>query len=436
MNKNLNKKTRRLIFATALLAAVLALIAIVKTATPEGDSSADSKTAKSDKVQSGDSRGSNEDSSVKMIVKEEMVDVRKYDIVTTADNLYMSVDEIAELINGSCQWNSESNRYLLNGMGTHIVIDMKNRKIVDSNNKSRSISIVGTEKYRKVSLIDAVEGLNCSIDKLYKTDCYWIRPSDYEVMPVEIAKKYESALGIKIDNYKSKYRVERIEFEEKNPDKKKPLEMKIVPEEKVAYLTFDDGPNENTPKILDALKKEGINATFFLLGKNIEGNEDIVKRIYEEGNAIGLHSMSHKAEIIYASPENFVKDMNEERKLIKSIIGIETSIIRPPYGSYPNLTEEFRDQLVAEGYRVWDWDVDSGDSKYLGIDADSIYSITTNQIPEDGPVVLLFHDKAASAEVLSGVVGELKKKGYTFDVITDDLYPVNFWNDTRVKEQK
>ncbi|WP_315671518.1 polysaccharide deacetylase family protein [Clostridium sp. 19966] len=81
-----------------------------------------------------------------------------------------------------------------------------------------------------------------------------------------------------------------------------PVAQPPVPKvKKVAYLTFDDGPSGNvTPKMLDTLKKYGIKATFFLIGKNTVGNEAVVKRIKAEGHVIGNHSYSHDAEF----PEN------------------------------------------------------------------------------------------------------------------------------------
>lgn len=83
-------------------------------------------------------------------------------------------------------------------------------------------------------------------------------------------------------------------------------------EEKIAYLTFDDGPNiQITPKVLDILKSENVKASFFVIGKNVEAYPEIVKRAYEEGNYIANHGYSHNNSILYKNSESFV---NEIRK--------------------------------------------------------------------------------------------------------------------------
>ena len=78
---------------------------------------------------------------------------------------------------------------------------------------------------------------------------------------------------------------------------------------KIAYLTFDDGPSEQTATVLDILKEEGIHATFFLVGEEITAEtEEIVKRMVEEGHTVGLHTYSHDYEFIYRSVDNFLSD--------------------------------------------------------------------------------------------------------------------------------
>ncbi len=81
-------------------------------------------------------------------------------------------------------------------------------------------------------------------------------------------------------------------------------------EEKITYLTFDDGPNtEVTPKILDILKSENVKASFFVIGKSVETHPEIVKRAYEEGYYIANHGYSHDNSVLYKSPESFVSEI-------------------------------------------------------------------------------------------------------------------------------
>ena len=96
---------------------------------------------------------------------------------------------------------------------------------------------------------------------------------------------------------------------------------------KTIYLTFDDGPaGKITTSILDVLKENQVHATFFLIGEQIKGQEDLVKRIYSEGHSIGLHSMTHKKNALYCSNEHFLKEMLETQKVISSIVPIEPKI--------------------------------------------------------------------------------------------------------------
>ena len=79
---------------------------------------------------------------------------------------------------------------------------------------------------------------------------------------------------------------------------------------KIIYLTFDDGPSYKvTNKVLDILKENEVKATFFLIGNQIKDKEDVVKRIYEEGNSIGLHTYTHNFKKIYCDEDKFIQEM-------------------------------------------------------------------------------------------------------------------------------
>ena len=108
-------------------------------------------------------------------------------------------------------------------------------------------------------------------------------------------------------------------------------------EKKIIYLTFDDGPaGKVTEDILDVLKNNSVPATFFVIGDQIKGQEDLIKRIYDEGHSIGLHSMSHKKNSLYSSNESFLKEMLDNQEIINSILGIKPNILRFPFGCNNN----------------------------------------------------------------------------------------------------
>ncbi len=117
-------------------------------------------------------------------------------------------------------------------------------------------------------------------------------------------------------------------------------------EEKITYLTFDDGPNtEVTPKILDILKSENVKASFFVIGKSVETHPEIVKRAYEEGHYIANHGYSHDNSVLYKSPESFVSEIENTDSDIGEAINIEnyrSHVFRFPNGYMAPLYKEKR----------------------------------------------------------------------------------------------
>lgn len=101
-------------------------------------------------------------------------------------------------------------------------------------------------------------------------------------------------------------------------------------------LTFDDGPDlESTPRILDVLKRNNVKATFFVIGKNVLKYPNIIKRIYEEGHQIGLHSFTHDY-ILKMGLVKLRKEILQTENVIKSVIGdnVNLNLIRPPRGDF------------------------------------------------------------------------------------------------------
>ena len=98
-------------------------------------------------------------------------------------------------------------------------------------------------------------------------------------------------------------------------------------EEKFVYLTFDDGPTPKiTEEILDVLKQQDVKATFFIVGKEIKGREAILKRIYEEGHGIGLHTYSHNLKQIYQNEDIFINEMEQNLNAINEALGTSLDI--------------------------------------------------------------------------------------------------------------
>lgn len=202
---------------------------------------------------------------------------------------------------------------------------------------------------------------------------------------------------------------------------------------KVAYLTFDDGPSSLTGDYLDILKKEGVPATFFLIGQQIEGEmEDVVRREVEEGHELGLHSYTHQADKIYQTGETYKEDLEQTREKIRSCVSFDVKNYRFPWGSANAYIRWYKKELTAElegqGLMYQDWNVSGEDS----VGCPSAYSILSHVRKDfekyDDPVILL-HDSAtckATLEALQEIIRELKEKGYRFDVLSNRQEPCHF----------
>lgn len=210
--------------------------------------------------------------------------------------------------------------------------------------------------------------------------------------------------------------------------------LKEVDSAKIAYLTFDDGPNANTAQILDILQKYEAKATFFMIEPKIWKFEEVVKRTVTENHTIASHSVTHDKNKVYHSPESLLNEMNVTRATLFSVTGIDSRLIRVPYGSKPYLTKDYRDLLASNNLQVWDWNVDSNDWKYS---TEKIISTVkyqvANQKQKNRAPVILFHNSSSTVEALPEIIEFLKAEGYVLEAYDQDHhFMVNFWNDERI----
>jgi len=189
---------------------------------------------------------------------------------------------------------------------------------------------------------------------------------------------------------------------------------------KTAYITFDDGiVRGNTNKILDILKEKNVKATFFVLGNTIKNNQDILKRIAEEGHSIGNHSYSHKKEEVYKSSDALMNEINKTAALIKEVVGKALKLFRPPYGS--NVIKEKSYQEALKDYKIVLWNVDSNDSRVKDIKAEQIFNNVVDQVKNKRTAIILFHDtKSESIKALPWVIDYLIENGFEIKPITED----------------
>ncbi|MCQ4086508.1 polysaccharide deacetylase [Saccharibacillus sp. JS10] len=203
---------------------------------------------------------------------------------------------------------------------------------------------------------------------------------------------------------------------------------------KPIYLTFDDGPTAHTKELLDILDQYNAKATFFMLGPNINSYPKVVERLVKSGNTAGLHGITHVKSKFYASPASALAEMNQDNEDLYRASGVKTTLIRTPYGSKPYFKDNYRNQVLADGFHLWDWNVDSEDWKYKKDHEKVIQSVLQQiaTVEKQGHVpVVLMHDQPATLHVLPEVLKTLSKEGFTFEAIDPSMKPVNFWHDER-----
>jgi len=203
----------------------------------------------------------------------------------------------------------------------------------------------------------------------------------------------------------------------------------IKNDEKVIYLTFDDGPSVMTDKVLNILKENDVKATFFLIGNQLKDQEAIVKRIHTEGHSIGLHTYTHEYKKIYCTKKGFIAEMLKSQDEINSIIGIKPTTIRFPSGSRKHLTKTFLTQLHSHNFKVYDWNAAMSDGINCKTPVARLYSEATKTTVTNHPIILLMHCDYMHKNTciaLPGVIKFYKDNGYEFKIINDKT-PENYF---------
>ena len=181
---------------------------------------------------------------------------------------------------------------------------------------------------------------------------------------------------------------------------------------KVVALTFDDGPNPTTTnQALDTLSKYGIKATFFVLGKNVSGNEGILKRMKADGHVVGNHSWSHPV-LSKLSLDDAKKQITDTEDALTKVLGSSSKLMRPPYGA---ITDDIRNSLDLSFIM---WNVDSLDWKSKNEAA--ILTEIQREV-KNGSIILMHDIHSETVNALPKVIDYLKGQGYDFVTVPDLL---------------
>ena len=202
--------------------------------------------------------------------------------------------------------------------------------------------------------------------------------------------------------------------------------------DKKVYLTFDDGPSARTPEILDILDKYGVKATFFVLGSNVDSRPELVKREYEEGHFIAIHSYTHIYSQVYDSPQATLDEYNQTLESFRKAIGVPNynpHLFRFPGGSsggpYDGVKREAIELLKQNEITHTNWNCLTGDAAG-STTIEEMWNELNETAAGDDNLVILMHDagdKKVTVEFLPQLIEKYQSEGYEFctyyDVMTE-----------------
>lgn len=192
--------------------------------------------------------------------------------------------------------------------------------------------------------------------------------------------------------------------------------------EKICYLTFDDGPSENTEKVLDILKEHQAQATFFVIGESLnDKTAPLLRRMLEEGHAIGMHANEHSYQKKYQSLDSFLQDYETLYERLKNDYGVETALFRFPGGSACSCLngqgKKYIQAMEERGFSCFDWKCTGEDS----VGKPTVNSIQKNVFStgfQYDTTIVLLHDSSIAdrtVEALPGILERFEKEGYAFE---------------------
>ncbi len=183
-----------------------------------------------------------------------------------------------------------------------------------------------------------------------------------------------------------------------------------VGEDKRVALTFDDGPHPvYTKMLLEGLAERNVHASFFVIGKNISGREDLIAKMYEEGHLIGNHTFDH-VKICDLSGEAACEQIEKTSALIREITGEDTEFVRPPFGEW-NKSMECSFQMIPV---MWDVDPLDWTTKNEALVRQRILDKV-----KAGDIILMHDCYESSVTAALEVVDQLLAEGYEFVTVEE-----------------
>jgi peptidoglycan/xylan/chitin deacetylase (PgdA/CDA1 family) len=318
---------------------------------------------------------------------------------------YVPIRRFAESMGAIVSWNGELNQVRIDKNGKSVVLD-------------NSSDILFTSDDQKVEMSFMRKGNSILAPYRFIGEYFGYTVSYFSEGP--IARVKDGSAEIPDSSIAEEFREEILK-------QKREQLLSSSANARVTYLTFDDGPNSHTITILDLLKKYDMKATFFMLNNNIRAYPNTVRRMINEGHAVGLHGVTHDVNKVYKSATSVLEEMNTTNNTLYKAVGQRSKLIRVPYGSHPHLTREQYNHLVNAGYKMWDWSIDSGDSR-AGASSTRVRNHMINSLSNvtNNSSVVVMHDKKLTLDALEDIFIWMKLNGITSKAITEDMTPHNW----------
>ncbi|MEX2589938.1 MAG: polysaccharide deacetylase family protein [Chitinophagales bacterium] len=177
-------------------------------------------------------------------------------------------------------------------------------------------------------------------------------------------------------------------------------------DQKYVAITFDDGPTEYTPRVLDILEKHKVKAAFFCIGENIEKHPEILKQIHASGHIIGNHSYGHGYFFDFLNAKGMIAETDKTDALIEKLIGKKPIFFRPPYGI---TNPAVKKTVQRKNYKAIGWSIRSMDT--VNKNTESVSNKVISNLHPGG--IILFHDSHERiSAILERTLKGIYSKGY------------------------
>lgn len=202
-------------------------------------------------------------------------------------------------------------------------------------------------------------------------------------------------------------------------DEEEPEQTDDTEDGNCVYLTFDDGPSENTNAILDILQEYDIKATFFVIKKDGEAAIDAYNRIVDDGHTLAMHSYTHQYNVIYKNLDSFKKDVTDIQDYLYDITGVRSTYYRFPGGSSNSISKVSIQKCIkwlnSQGIDYYDWNSMTGDASGQKYSVKKLIENAMEDVRKYKTSVVLMHDandKDTTVEALPKLIKQLQKEGY------------------------